>query len=404
MLILTSHQTIWFDLWVIVINQKLFILSSEAYQLDIENSPNSRKAKFISLVTHGILLLLMMRGCLSYQEPDPPRFQEVITIDFRDDFEEELKEFDEIAEAAAAKSSTAESAPEPVEEEEIIEETMEQDVVEEVEEEEVQEEEVQPEEEAFEEEVAPEPDVVDAAPETSADAEREIIEAQEKEIALKKSREEKKRREAEAKREAEEKAEKERIAAKKKADAAKKKADEEAKRKLAEKKKADARKKAEAEKKRRAAAEARRKAAEAAAKKKASGSGTGGAGKDGKSSTPGDGTSGSSTSGNSKTDGKGDDGPGGDGFFNRIGKLERAVDKRVYPKDLTKEGKVVFNICINRDGKVMYSKINRGRTTISDRSALSDASYAMRQTTFKRDSSAPEKECGIWTLTIKNPN
>ncbi len=403
MLILTSHQTIWFDLWVIVINQSNNILSNTAYPLEIEHSPNARKARFISLVAHGILLLFMMVGCLSYEEPDPPRFQEVITIDFRDDFEEELKEFDEIEETAAAKSSTAEAAPEPVEEEEIIEETMEQDVVEEVEEEEVQVEEVQPEEEAFEEETAPEPDVVDAAPETSADAEREIIEAQEKEIALKKVEEEKKRR-AEAKREAEEKAEKERIAAKKKAAEAKKKADAEAKRKLAEKKKADARKKAEAEKKRRAAAEARRKAAEAAAKKKASGSGTGGAGKDGKSNTPGDGKSGSSTSGSSNTDGKGEDGPGGDGFFNKIGKLQRAVDKRVYPKDLSKEGKVVFNICIDRSGKVIYSKINRGRSTLKDREALSDASYAMRRTTFERDSSAPEKECGTWTLTIKNPN
>ena len=67
--------------------------------------------------------------------------------------------------------------------------------------------------------------------------------------------------------------------------------------------------------------------------------------------------------------------------FNKLGKVGRAVKKRVYPKGLSQKGIVVFNICINKKGKVIYSKINRDQTTIKDKSALQDLSTAMRQTT-----------------------
>ena len=82
-------------------------------------------------------------------------------------------------------------------------------------------------------------------------------------------------------------------------------------------------------------------------------------------------------------------------------KLTRIVDKRVFPKELTVSGKVVFNICIDRSGKIIYSKIDRDKTTITDRNFLQDASSAMRQTKFKSNSYAPEKECGTWTMNVR---
>jgi len=84
--------------------------------------------------------------------------------------------------------------------------------------------------------------------------------------------------------------------------------------------------------------------------------------------------------------------------FNSIGTVQRGVAKRVFPKDLSKSGKVVFNICINRDGIVVYTKYNREKSTLTDRSSVLDAMTAIRKTTFQRDPSAPNKECGQWTI------
>ncbi len=86
------------------------------------------------------------------------------------------------------------------------------------------------------------------------------------------------------------------------------------------------------------------------------------------------------------------------------GRLSRAVQKRVYPKDLSIEGKVTYNVCINRAGEVIYLKMDKSRSTITDSETLVDISYAMLKTTFSKDDSALEQECGTWSLNIKNPN
>lgn len=93
---------------------------------------------------------------------------------------------------------------------------------------------------------------------------------------------------------------------------------------------------------------------------------------------------------------------GAEGFdFEENGKVLRAIQKRAFPKDLSKSGRVVFNICINREGRVIYAKYNRLKSTLTDKSAISDALSAMKKTTFATDNSAPSKECGQWTMSFK---
>ena len=87
--------------------------------------------------------------------------------------------------------------------------------------------------------------------------------------------------------------------------------------------------------------------------------------------------------------------------FKTLGKLSRGVKKRVYPSNMAHSGTVVFNICVNRSGEVVYLKHDVEKTTITNEEALLDISEAMSKTKFVPDSSAPEKECGQWRITIK---
>lgn len=288
-------------------------------------------------------------------------------------------------------------AEEVVEEVEAVEETVEE-VLEETVEEVVEEVEAAEEvvEEAVEEVVKPEP-----IPETSKD----ILTADNDEAAI---RAKKEKEEAEVKRKTEE-------AAKKKAETeAKKKAEAEAAKKKAE---TEAKKKAAAAAKKKAAAEAaKKKAAAAAAKKKAgapggtgSDSGTtktegskdkkssGGGGQGKKKTGPGKGTPGK---------GKADSGTGGSGGNADFGrKLMRSVKSKPGPSELKSlagnaTGRVVFNICINPDGRIIYTKYNSKLTTIKDKRIIKNVQSAMKRYRFKRDYKAPAKECGQFTFSF----
>lgn len=85
-----------------------------------------------------------------------------------------------------------------------------------------------------------------------------------------------------------------------------------------------------------------------------------------------------------------------------LAKLPRAVEKRVYPKELSESGKIVFNICIDPAGKVIEARIIDKKTSLSKQSSRQSALIAMKKTTFSPNVSAPEKECGTWTMTIKS--
>ena len=85
-----------------------------------------------------------------------------------------------------------------------------------------------------------------------------------------------------------------------------------------------------------------------------------------------------------------------------VGLINRAVEKRVYPKNMDKyTGVIVFSICINRTGKVIYTKYNRKSSTITDRDAVSEAMSALKKTKFEADPSAHSKQCGQWTMKFE---
>ena len=87
-----------------------------------------------------------------------------------------------------------------------------------------------------------------------------------------------------------------------------------------------------------------------------------------------------------------------------IGLLNRAIEKRVFPSNMDKfSGFIVFNICINRTGNVIYAKYNRKSSTITDKDAIANALSAMKKTKFEANPSAPyAKECGQWTMNFKS--
>jgi len=62
--------------------------------------------------------------------------------------------------------------------------------------------------------------------------------------------------------------------------------------------------------------------------------------------------------------------------------IHRPIDKRVLPEDLRKGGIVTFDICINRDGKVVSTKYNRAKSTLTEPAIISDAMTAMKKTHF----------------------
>jgi len=81
-----------------------------------------------------------------------------------------------------------------------------------------------------------------------------------------------------------------------------------------------------------------------------------------------------------------------------ISKLVRKVAHEVIPKSTNITGKVVLNLCINTKGDVTYAKLNKKKSTLTDKSIIADALSAMNKTTFQPSSSAYSKECGQWAF------
>ncbi len=128
----------------------------------------------------------------------------------------------------------------------------------------------------------------------------------------------------------------------------------------------------------------------------------------GSSSTSGEGESGSSETGNSSTDGKSDkpsdQGTGsspGDGI-DFDGKINREVVFRAdFSKLAQKDGTIVISLCINRDGKVIYSKANKAKSTYKDAATLKKAELVLKKNRYKRDYTVAERQCGTYTYIIK---
>ncbi len=86
----------------------------------------------------------------------------------------------------------------------------------------------------------------------------------------------------------------------------------------------------------------------------------------------------------------------GDGLFNR------RVTYRADVKSVTKEeGKIVIDLCVNRDGRVVYSKFNKAVSSIKTTSVIRKALDVAQQYRFEKDYSAPNKQCGKLTFIFE---
>ena len=99
--------------------------------------------------------------------------------------------------------------------------------------------------------------------------------------------------------------------------------------------------------------------------------------------------SGAATAGN----GGGGDGLEGNGVITR---------KVIYREDISKvakvNGKVTLNICINRQGRVVYAGYDPEKTTITDHEIIKQATDLALRYRFEEKYSAPLKECGQLTF------
>ena len=86
----------------------------------------------------------------------------------------------------------------------------------------------------------------------------------------------------------------------------------------------------------------------------------------------------------------------GDGIFDR-----RVIFRPEIQKITKEEGKIVVNICINQDGRVVYVKPDKSNTTITDMDNVRKAVEMTTQYKFERDVSAPYKQCGKMTYIFK---
>ena len=138
--------------------------------------------------------------------------------------------------------------------------------------------------------------------------------------------------------------------------------------------------------------------------------GTGGTGSMGDSDLGGTGGSGSgsgsgsgpgrSNSGTGLGGGGSGSGIGSGGTFDGTGPLRRQPVSRPDLKKLARPGreKIVFNMCIDREGNVTYVRFNTRMSQSRDVNYIKKVTQAMMQYKFQKKSDAPRKECGTFTF------
>ncbi len=125
-------------------------------------------------------------------------------------------------------------------------------------------------------------------------------------------------------------------------------------------------------------------------------------GPEGDPSDGGEGDTGSSDSGDGNTDGDGEFGDAGDGDgFEGTGMLTRSIRTRGNVKSLIKEnGKIVMNVCVDRDGNIVYAKAEDSASTVSTRSLRLFEPFMKKTYKYEKDYTAAEEECGRYKFSI----
>jgi hypothetical protein len=127
------------------------------------------------------------------------------------------------------------------------------------------------------------------------------------------------------------------------------------------------------------------------------------------SDTPSDAPSGNNQQGTSANEGNADmvEGEGKGSRYDGLdlsgdGVLSRRIIERATLDHLIKtDGVFVINICVNQRGNVVGAKYNKELSTIDDNNLVRKAIEAAMKYRFETDYSAPAKECGRMSITIK---
>jgi len=64
-------------------------------------------------------------------------------------------------------------------------------------------------------------------------------------------------------------------------------------------------------------------------------------------------------------------------------------------------GRIVLDICIDREGKVVYTAYDPEKTTITDKEIIKQASYLAARYRFESKYDAPKKEWGELTFIFR---
>lgn len=94
---------------------------------------------------------------------------------------------------------------------------------------------------------------------------------------------------------------------------------------------------------------------------------------------------------------EGNGGSGGGPAYDLGGRGAKSISSP--SKNFSEEGKIVVEIKVNRDGRVVEAQIGRG-TTIVDSSMHESALQAARNSIFNKDENAPEVQSGTITYTF----
>ena len=88
----------------------------------------------------------------------------------------------------------------------------------------------------------------------------------------------------------------------------------------------------------------------------------------------------------------------GNGIFGRKVIYIDPSMSRVYHK----EGKMVFQVCVNRSGNVVFVEIVEDRSTQKDEKILKLGLNALEKYKWESDYTAPKEQCGHYTLNVAN--
>lgn len=86
----------------------------------------------------------------------------------------------------------------------------------------------------------------------------------------------------------------------------------------------------------------------------------------------------------------------GDGVLTR-----KVIHRASLDHIIVKDGVIVINICVNQRGVVVGAKHNKEMSTIEDFALIRKAMDAVMQYRFETDRSAPPRECGRLSITIR---